>query len=149
MNLSALARVHLGPGYSVASGSAFATPAWLRLMLLSGCAAAVALVALIGDPAAYLASDAELATLLRGMALIKAGIVLTAISALWWRLRRPVSTRLALVYLVGTWWMVAASMLIWQLTLIPMAALTFHVGEIALLLAAWRDWEAPRRTEAG
>lgn len=117
----------------------------LRAALLLGCLAAVTLAAWVGNPAAHLQSDLELAQLLRGMAIIKAGIVIAAAGLLLWRFRRPVPVLLAWVYLLGGWLIAGASMMIWQLTLIPLAALAFHVGELAMLVAAWRDWDRPSR----
>jgi hypothetical protein len=111
----------------------------LRVALVLGCGVAVALAFWIGTPAPYLESDIELARLLRGMAVIKAFIVLAGVGLLLWRFGRPVSRHMAGVYLAGAWLAAGASMLIWQLTLIPLAALTFHAGELALLVAAWRD----------
>ncbi len=43
---------------------------------------------------------------------------------------------------VGVWLGMAATVLIWQLTFIALAAITFHVGEGLLLVLAWRDREA-------
>jgi hypothetical protein len=112
---------------------------FLRALLLCGCLAMVAIAAWIGRPAAYLASDADLARLLRGMALIKGFLALAAVGVLLWRFGHPLSQRMAGAYLVGAWLAAGASMLVWQLTLIPLAALVFHVGEITMLLTAWRD----------
>ena len=124
------------------ASQAMSGPVALRLLLLVGCLAAVACAASLGEPTVYLAADAELGRLLRGMALIKGSIVLAAVAILVWRLGHPVSARMAGVYLAGAWLTSGASMLIWQLTLIPAAALCFHVGELALLVTAWRDCRA-------
>ena len=35
-----------------------------------------------------------------------------------------------------------ATMLVWQLTFIPLAAVFFHAGEFLLLLVAWRDFQS-------
>lgn len=128
------------PAFGILVGAG-RTPRILTLgsALVFGSVAAGAIALWFGNPAAYLAADPELARLLRGMALIKAGLVVGAIALLLWRLRRPVTVRTTCVYLIGTWWMAGASMLIWQLTLIPLAAITFHVGELSMLVAAWRD----------
>jgi hypothetical protein len=111
----------------------------LRALLLCGCLATVAIAAWIGRPEAYLAADADLARLLRGMALIKGFLALAAVGVLLWRFGHPLSQRMAGAYLVGAWLAAGASMLVWQLTLIPLAALVFHLGEITMLLTAWRD----------
>jgi hypothetical protein len=120
----------------------FTREVMLRAALLLGCAASVALAAWIGKPAPYPESNPELGRLLRGMALIKAGTVLASISLLWWRFKRPVPVRFAAVYLVAMWLAAGASMLIWQLTAIPFAAIAFHAGGLAFLVAAWRDGTA-------
>lgn len=113
----------------------------LRTAMLVGAAAAVALSAWIGNPTPLLSEDRELGHLLQGMALIKAAIVLAALGLLWWRFKHPVMTPLVAVYLFATWLAAAASILIWQLTAISLAAISFHVGGLAFLLAAWRDWQ--------
>lgn len=114
----------------------------LRATLLAGCAASVAAAAWVGRPESVLATDPELARLLRGMALIKAMMVATALALLLWRFGRPISSAYAGAYMAGAWLAAAGSMGIWQLTHIPAAAIGFHVGEIAFLVLAWRDWNA-------
>lgn len=115
----------------------------LRAALLAGCVLAAAIAAVVAQPEPHLLADPELARLLRGMALIKAMIVLVGVALLLWRFGRPVPARIAAVYIAGTWIAAGASMLIWQLALIPYAAAAFHLGEFAVLVAAWRDM--PRR----
>lgn len=114
----------------------------LRVALVLGCVASLALAAWVGEPAQYLAQDFELARLLRGMAIIKACLVLAAACLLVWRFGRPTPPRVAGAYLIGIWLVAGASMLIWQLTLIPLAALVFHAGELMLLVVAWLDGKA-------
>ncbi len=113
----------------------------LRLggMLLGGCVLAVIAAAAVGRPEPLLQADPELAHLLRGMALIKAAIVVATLAALLWRFGQPLSNGLTGAYLLGAWAAAGASMLIWQLEFLPTAAVTFHLGELALLVAAWRD----------
>lgn len=123
---------------AVATGLA-TRAAMLRALLVVGCAMALLIAAALGRPEVLQQADAELARLLRGMALIKGALLAAALAALWWRFGLALAPRLALVYLVGAWLMAAASMLVWQLTLIPAAAVVFHAGELGLLLAAWRD----------
>ena len=126
-----------GPGGSgIFSG---ARPARLRACLAAGCVTALGLGAWLGQPAVLLAADPELARLLRGMALIKAALVMLALAAVTWRFGRPVSLRVAAAYLVGCWLLVSASILVWQLSYIAAAAIGFHAGEIGMLLVAWRD----------
>ncbi len=110
-----------------------------RTLLVSGGLVATAVAASTGASEARAAVDPELVRLLRGMALIKAVLTLAALAAVLWRLGRPISAGLCGTYLAGSWAMAAATVLIWQLVLLPAAALAFHAGEIALLLAAWRD----------
>lgn len=137
----AIANAGSTPSLSPATPSSglLSSPGVLRLLLVAGCAASVALAAWVGEPGPSLRADPELAVLLRGMATIKAVIVLAALALLCWRFRRPVSPRSAVAYLVGAWMAAGAAMLVWQLSFIPLAALTFHVGEFTLLFAAWRD----------
>lgn len=108
-------------------------------MLLGGCVLAVLAAAAVARPEPLLQADPELARLLRGMALIKAAIVVAALAALLWRFGRPLSKGLTGAYLAGAWAAAGACMLIWQLEVIATAAVTFHLGELTLLLAAWRD----------
>jgi hypothetical protein len=115
----------------------------LRALLLLGCAGAVALAAAIatalGGPQGALAADPELAFLLRGMAVIKAGIALAAAAVLWWRFGHAIGRGHAAAYLVGMGLVAGATVLISALTAIAAAALVFHVGAFTLLIAAWGD----------
>lgn len=113
--------------------------AGLRFLLFAGCLASVVLAAWAGEPARYLRADPELAFLLRGMAAIKAVIVLAALGVLSWRFGHTVSQRMAAGYLMGAWLTAGATVLVWQLSFIPLAALVFHAGEFTLLFVAWRD----------
>jgi hypothetical protein len=115
----------------------------LRAALIAGCAAAVGLAARVGDPAAYLLADPALARLLRAMALIKGLLVLAAALASWWRFGWRASPAVSIAYLAATWAMAGSTMLIWQLALIPFAAVLFHAALVGLLLAAWRDDRKP------
>ena len=110
-----------------------------RTLLVGGCLVAVVWAGTVGDPEPRAALDPALARMLRGMALVKAALTLAVLGLLFWRLGHPLSSRAAAVYLVGTWGMAAASALIWQLSMLPLAAAAFHAGMIALLVAAWRD----------
>ncbi len=127
---------------------ALGSTALLRVALVLGCAVAVALAAWVGEPAHALEPDESLARLLRGMALIKACLVLGAIGVLVWRFGRPVPAGVAGAYLAGAWLVAGASMLIWQLSFIPLAAVVFHVGELMLLFVAWRDGRSPAAVSA-
>lgn len=111
----------------------------MRTLLLAGCVASAASAGWLADPAPVLQADAELARLLRGMALIKAALVLAAVGVLLWRFGKPVSPRTTGAYLAGAWMLCGASVLIWQLSAIQFAALLFHAGVLLLLFTAWRD----------
>ena len=111
----------------------------LRVVLVAGTLIAIALAAALSTPSATALADVELAFVLRGMALIKAALVLLALALVGWRLGRSTPIAVTTAYLAGVWLMACAAMLVWQLSAIAAAALVFHVGEITLLLVAWRD----------
>jgi len=110
-----------------------------RAALFGAVVLAVVAGLVLGDPAPRLAADPELGFLLRGMAGIKALLLLGALALLAWRFARPVPARIAAVYIGGAAVMAGATALIWQLTALPLAAVVFHAAEIAVLVAAWRD----------
>ncbi len=111
----------------------------LRALLVGGVLAAIATAAGSGDPTAQLRADPSLATLLRGMAIIKALLTVAAAGALWWRFARPIAHPVAAAYLAGTWSMAAASMVVWRLSHIGVGALGFHAGELTVLFVAWLE----------
>jgi hypothetical protein len=106
---------------------------------MAGCAISVGLAMYVGDPGSFTQADPALARLLRGMALIKGGIVFAALAAVVWRFGRPVSKPGAAVYLFGSWIMVGSTMLIWQLSWIPAAAILFHAAALSMLLVSLRE----------
>jgi hypothetical protein len=110
-----------------------------RALLFAGCALAALAGLALGDPGPRMAADPELATLLRGMAGIRVLLLLGALALLAWRLGRPVAPAFVAIYLAGAAVMAFSTALIWQLSALPLAATAFHVAEIGLLLAAWRD----------
>ena len=120
------------------------SPTRLRAWLLTGCVLSVAIAVSCGAPEAYLRTDRELGVLLRGMAAIKACLVVAAAGVLWWRFAHPIGRGSALAYGLGAVLMAAATGLIWQLTWIVPAALAFHVGLFALLCAAYVDRDTVR-----
>ncbi len=124
-----------------ASNRVNSSPFQLNLTLLLGSAMLLVAPLAMFEPAAYWADDAELFTLLRGMAVIKGMLALLAFSAVWWRLGQPMTARLAKTYIVGVWALALASGLIWQLSFIVAASGLFHLATIVLLVAAWRDIE--------
>lgn len=105
------------------------------------CRVAGLAAAALADPAAVagVEHEPELVLLLRGMAVLEAGLALTAVALAYWRSRRPVSTRAGAGVVVGVSSPVAASALIWFLSFIAAAAIAFHVGALGLLVLAWRE----------
>lgn len=114
-------------------------PFILRAALLVGSVLAGLVAGALAGPAALVGVEPELVFLLRGMALIKAGIALAAVGLAMWRFGRPVSSRVAVGYVLGVWSLIAATVLIWQLTFILAAAVIFHLGMFGLLVLAWRE----------
>jgi hypothetical protein len=118
---------------------ATASSAFLRSLLVLGCLLSAIAAASLADSASLVRADPQLALLLRGMALIKGTVVLAACALLFWRFGHPVRRRTAAAYIFGTGLLSGASMLIWQLSYIPFAALVFHAAACWVLIAAWRD----------
>ena len=110
----------------------------LRAALIAGCALSIGIAAYVGEPTSF-ADDLALARLLRGMALIKSVMALVAVAVVLWRFGRPVSTPVAAGYLLGCWVVVGSTMLIWQLSWIPAAAVLFHAAGLSMLLLSWRE----------
>ncbi len=109
----------------------------LRIGLMMGCVVSLGIAAYLGDPTGFV-SDPPLARLLRGMALIKGLMAIAAIAAVWWRFGQPVLKPVAAGYLMGSWALVGSTMLIWQLTWIPAAAILFHAAGLSMLIVSWR-----------
>jgi hypothetical protein len=101
----------------------------------------------MASSSAHPAVEPELALLLRGMAVIKAGIALAAVALSLWRFGQPVSSAAASGYVAGVCSLGAATVLIWHLSFIPAAAVIFHLGLFGLLALAWREgiFEPKRR----
>jgi len=100
---------------------------------------AIGIAAYLGDPTGFTQADPALGRLLRGMALIKGVIALAILAAVWWRFGRPVFKSAAAVYLSGSWIVAGSTMLIWQLSWIPLAALLFHAAALSMLVVGWRE----------
>jgi hypothetical protein len=114
-------------------------PSVVRAVLLMVCVVAALGGLAVGHPERLLQTDPELARLLRGMALIKAGILVAALGLLSWRFHWRTSKRLVVVYNGAAAAMSFAAGLIWQLTSILVAAGLFHLGLVVLLVAMLRD----------
>lgn len=136
---ASVAQTGLLPSRSLKQRSVIASPSELRALLVAGCGVSVATALWWGEPSASLRTEADLVFLLRGMAAIKACIVAAAVGAVLWRLGHAIPGRTAAAYLVGCWLMASATVLVWQLSLVPLAAACFHTGELLLLFTAWRD----------
>ncbi len=130
------------PGRWVASPS---RPLLRRLQLLGLVAAAVLGALATSRPEAWILSDPDLTRLLRGMALIKTGLVAGAVVAVLWRLGWPVPLGPGALYGAGAALMAGASVWIWQPTFIAPAAVVFHAGIVALLVAALFDGRESER----
>jgi hypothetical protein len=113
----------------------------LPTLLVGGCLAVAAGViwaapALGAAPAAL---DAELARLLRAMAVIKGVLAALGVGALAWRVRRPVSPLLGAAYVAGAWVAAGATAAMWSLVALGAVAVVLHGAGALLLLLAWRD----------
>ena len=117
----------------------FVSTRGLNAALIAGCAIAIGIAGYVGDPIGFTQADPALARLLRGMALIKGVIATAIVAAVWWRFGRPVSTMAAPIYLLGSWILMGSTMLIWQLSWIPLAAILFHAAALSMLLASLRE----------
>lgn len=131
------------PDLTAAGRTARGGPTLWRAGLIAATALSIGWAVWVGHPAAYLEADPALAHLLRGMALIKSVLVLGAAAAVLWRYGWPISAPSAVAYAAGTCILAAATMLIWQLTWIPPAALAFHGALIWMLWMGWRETRNP------
>ena len=108
-----------------------------RLVLAVAFGAAVGLV--VGDPAARLAADPELAWLMRGMALVKALMIAVGVRVLWWRFGLEIEPMRARAYVAALALMAFAAALAWQLSYLPILSVAFHGALLSLGVLAWRD----------
>lgn len=110
------------------------------ISVLSGLALGTLLALAFAGPAPErLQQDAELASLVRTMVLVKGLFLVAALSLVSWRLARP-AARLQLVgYSASLGLSAAALAWMWSLNAIPIAALLFYSGLIACFLTASRD----------
>jgi hypothetical protein len=108
-----------------------------RLLVAVALGAGVGLV--VGDPSARLAADAELARLLRGMALVKALLIAVGVRVLWWRFGLRIEPVRARAYVAALAFMAFAAGLAWQLSYLPVLTLAFHGALLSLGVLAWRD----------
>ena len=114
-------------------------------LIVTAILAAAAGLAIGHQPAAHGAAltDADLARLLRFMALTKAVLTIIAFGLVCWRLRLAASPRLATAYIGALALMAAGPGLIWSMTHIIAGAILFHAGLLSLLALGWTDGAGP------
>ncbi len=108
-------------------------------LVLAACVIACCLAAmLVAQGMPRVPREADLARLLRGMALIKGAMAVAGFALVWWRLGFALPRSVAGLYGASVCLASATSVLIWQLQLVA-PALAFHLGELLFLVALWRD----------
>jgi hypothetical protein len=98
--------------------------------LITGQAAAANAASLAGE---------DLTRLLRGMAAIKAAIILPAIATIVWRLGTPATSALFAAYTASAAAMTLSIGLIWHMAHVGPGALLMHAGLIGTLVLLFRD----------
>ncbi len=88
--------------------------------------------------------EADLGRLLRLMAVLKVAMAAGAAWLVDWRLRAPITPRLAVGYPMSVALMAAAPGLIWHLVPVIAGALVFHAGLVLILLLAYVDRDGTR-----
>lgn len=109
-----------------------------RSMLIALTALAIA-AALAWSPTAPSGMDADLARLLRFMAVLKGGFATVAVAAAWWRLARPAAGWRQVVYVAGPALMAGGATALGLLAAPWLATVGLHAGMLALLAAALTD----------
>jgi len=109
-----------------------------RLTLLMACVFVACAAFAIGSANARIA-DPDLATLLHGMALLKAAITAIGMAAVWWRLGSPILSTLAAAYVGCTAAASAGTGLVWTMSHLWAATLLFHGALIVFLILGLRD----------
>ncbi len=104
--------------------------------LITGQAVAANAAALAGE---------DLTRLLRGMAAIKAAIILPAVAAMLWRLGAPISPAGLTAYTAATAAMTLSIGLIWHMAHVGPGALLMHAGLIGTLVLLFRDEAVGKR----
>lgn len=140
---------NLDPAPTAASSPAQTAmpPALARTALFVAVALAVGLAHGLGQGEAATraaAADPELTRLLRGMAVLKAGLALAVAALVAWRLTYPASRRLAAGLITAASLMAAGPVLIWHMAPVLAAALLFHAGTALLLALCWVDRSGAR-----
>jgi hypothetical protein len=124
-----------------------------RAALLTACACAAALATVLAEPGRAAASDPDLATLVRGMAVIKTAIVAAVGAAIWWRLGFAIKPGVAAGYILFAAAASAGAALVWNNAALWLAPFLFDGGLLGFLIVALRDdggpWLAAFRRGAG
>ncbi|WP_428394952.1 hypothetical protein [Lichenicoccus sp.] len=122
-------------------------PAATRALLLLAVAAGLAAgtIAAISAPATV---DADMAHLLRAMALLKAAIAVVVTGAVLWRFGAPVGPIRLAGYALACAAMAAGPGLIWGMVHLGAGALLLHGGLLAAIVLFWRDPEIAARLAA-
>lgn len=111
-----------------------------RGTLVAASVAAVTIVtALAHAPTGHQFSEPALVRVLLFMALLKFAGAAAGVWLIDWRMRSPLSARLAVGYVAAVALMLAASTLIAMLAYIMAAALLYHAGLLGGLFLAWGD----------
>ena len=124
-----------------------AHPRLSRAALLAAVGLAVAAAHLLGGGEAAVriaAADPELTQLLRGMAVLKAGLALAVVGLVAWRVDYPARPRLLAGLIVSAALLAAGPVLIWHVAPIVAGALLFHAGMALLLVLCWADRSGAR-----
>ena len=119
-----------------------ASPRSSHVALLVAVGLAVAVAHLLGGgevAARVAAADPELTRLLRGMAVLKAGLTLAVVGLVAWRVDHPASPRLLAGLIASAALLAAGPVLIWHVAPIVAGALMFHAGMALLLALCWAD----------
>lgn len=116
------------------------TPLGTRALLHVGAVAAAGASLWLG-PRRGVIPDADLAWLLRMMAVLKGALLLIGLAILDWRLRRPAPAAYRAGYL-GLAWLAAASVAtLWRLSALGTTTLVLHAAGAALIVLACLDRE--------
>lgn len=119
-----------------------ASPLIARAVLVATVVLAMTLAQFVGQGEAAdraASADPELTLLLRGMAVLKAGLAIGAVCLVAWRLAHPASSRLAAGLIVAAALMAAGPILVWHVAPVVAAALVFHAGLGLLLVLCLLD----------
>ena len=114
----------------------------LRLIFIAACVLAAAAVYFAGPRSAG-STDPDLARLLRGMAIIKTGILLAAGAAIWWRLGSAIRPAIAAGYIFACAAGVAGAALVWNMAGLQFAPFLFDGGLLGFLVLTLRDDSGP------